>query len=42
MFDSLIKWCQIANVSPEKATLIYGGNEKQSRKHGEVIPWNQL
>jgi predicted AAA+ superfamily ATPase len=42
MFDGLVKWCHLAGVSPELGTLIYAGEENQTRKQGKVLPWNLL
>lgn len=42
MFDGLIKWCNWAEINPEIGSVIYTGEEKQTRKQGNIIPWKFL
>jgi predicted AAA+ superfamily ATPase len=39
MLNGLRWWCRLADQSPESATLIYGGDEKQTRRGIAVQPW---
>jgi uncharacterized protein len=40
-FTSLKKWNVLADVHPEKGYVIYGGNEVQKRKNGNVVGWQK-
>jgi uncharacterized protein len=42
MFDSLIKWCDWAEISPDSGTVVYGGEEEQIRKQGILLSWKRL
>jgi uncharacterized protein len=37
---SLTYWRTLANVEPEDAYLIYGGDENQMRREGNVLSWS--
>jgi predicted AAA+ superfamily ATPase len=41
-FDSLKQWQALAKDEAEKSWLVYGGNDRQSRTLGEVLPWNLI
>lgn len=38
-FRGIEYWNKLANANAQHAYLVYGGNEKQIRKHGNVINW---
>jgi len=42
MFDGLQYWSRLSETPPDKGYLVYGGNEKQQRKHGRVVGWSAL
>jgi uncharacterized protein len=42
MFDGLVKWCTWAQINPDSGTVIYAGEEKQTRKQGTIFPWKLL
>ena len=42
MFEGLTKWCNLAGVSPPSGQLIYGGDEKEARKQGNLLSWKLL
>ncbi|HXF28329.1 MAG TPA: DUF4143 domain-containing protein, partial [Chlamydiales bacterium] len=42
LFDGLTKWCALAQISPEKGTVIYAGGEDQMRKQGRILSWKYL
>lgn len=39
MFDGLRRWQQISGTPPEASTLVYGGDERQTRHGMAVRPW---
>ena len=39
-FSHLTYWRTLANVEPEYAYLIYGGDENQMRREGNVLSWS--
>ena len=41
-FKNLLYWSKLSEGDPKQSVLIYGGNEKQSRSNGSVIPWNHI
>lgn len=41
-FTGLRKWQSWAGAEAGKSYLIYGGDENQTRKEAEVVPWRQL
>ncbi len=42
MFDSLKKWCEWAEMDPGSGTIIYAGDENQTRKQGHILSWKSL
>lgn len=42
MFEGLVKWCELAELSPQSGTIIYGGTEKQVRSQGNILSWKLL
>ena len=40
-FTALSEWNKITNTNPEYNTVIYAGNQKQTRPYGKVIGWEQ-
>ncbi|KKQ12017.1 MAG: hypothetical protein US22_C0005G0006 [candidate division TM6 bacterium GW2011_GWF2_36_6] len=38
-FDGIGYWCDIAQVNPEKAYVVYGGTQEQSRASGNIVSW---
>ena len=42
MFEGLTKWCELASLPHHSGTIIYGGEEQQSRKQGKVLSWKLL
>ncbi len=40
-FHGLQYWSKIAEQDPSRAVLIYGGDRKEQRAHGQVLPWHQ-
>jgi|688.fasta_scaffold44791_6 predicted AAA+ superfamily ATPase len=42
MFDGLARWSSMTNSALENGVLIYGGHEKQKRKYGQVLSWQNL
>lgn len=41
-FDGLMNWNNISGTSPENNSLIYGGDEAQTRSKGSVFGWRHL
>jgi predicted AAA+ superfamily ATPase len=41
LFDGLRWFCRQTDLSPADCTLVYGGEEGQSRSAGRVLPWNR-
>ena len=41
-FSGLHKWLAWAGAEAGKPYLVYGGDESQERKDGEVVPWRRL
>lgn len=41
-FDGLIKWCTLAGQPENSGTLVYGGDEKQTRNQGNILSWKLL
>ena len=41
-FSGLRKWLSWAGPEAGSAYLVYGGDESQERKEGQVVPWRQL
>jgi len=41
-FRDLSDFCQFSGTSPENAYLIYGGDENQIRREGNVLGWSSL
>ena len=41
-FEGLNYWNKLAKNIPENTFLIYGGNENQIRRHGQIISWKNL
>jgi len=41
-FSSLRKWLSWAGAEAGKPYLIYGGDECQERREGEVVPWREV
>lgn len=42
MFNTLAYWEKISKRKNLLKTLVYGGNEKQTRRAGEVLPWKEF
>lgn len=42
MFNGLVKWCDLAQISPSSGTIVYAGEEKLERKQGKVLSWKML
>jgi hypothetical protein len=42
MFKGLTWWEQVSGKQNLSKTLVYGGNERQTRSLGEVLPWNEF
>ena len=42
MFNGLIKWCDLAKIDLGSGTLVYAGEEKQTRSQGNILSWKQL
>jgi predicted AAA+ superfamily ATPase len=42
MFETLTKWCALAQIPTDSGLVVYAGTEKQHRKQGTFFPWNQL
>lgn len=40
-FDTIAKWSSIAEKSPEKAYVVYGGEQFFSGYKGNLVPWSQ-
>ncbi len=41
-FKSLSYWCELSKTPPENAYLIYGGDENQVRREGNVLSWSSF
>lgn len=41
-FHGLRYWCELTNTPSERAYLIFGGNENQTRRDGNVLGWSSL
>ena len=41
LFSGLKWFCSHTGLSPENCTLVYGGDQEQSRSAGHVLPWKQ-
>jgi hypothetical protein len=41
-FTSLSRFCEIANISPALAYVVYGGIEDQKRQTGHALSWKRL
>ena len=42
MFDGLLWWENLSKRKNLSKTLVYGGNERQTRNMGEVVPWKDF
>jgi hypothetical protein len=42
MFNGLTWWEQVSGKQNLSKTLVYGGNEMQTRNAGEVLPWKEF
>lgn len=42
MFEGITKWCHLAGMAPSHGTIVYAGEENQSRKNGRVLSWKNL
>ena len=42
MFDGLLWWENLSKRKNLSKTLVYGGNERQTRSMGEVVPWKDF
>lgn len=42
MFENLAKWCHWAEVDPGIGTVVYAGDENQTRKQGKIQSWKNL
>ncbi|MGC1878721.1 MAG: ATP-binding protein [Rhabdochlamydiaceae bacterium] len=42
MFDGLVKWCHWAEIPPGSGTIVYAGEEKQTRQQGNILSWRFL
>jgi predicted AAA+ superfamily ATPase len=40
-FDSLTKWNEIADASPQNGYVVYGGEHKQKRSVGNLVGWQE-
>ncbi len=41
-FSALAKWAKLAGHAPSKGILVYGGDQSQTRKEGQVVSWRNL
>lgn len=41
-FDGIAKWCQWAELPPNSGSVVYGGDENQTRLQGTLLSWKQL
>ena len=41
-FEGLSKWCKLAEYDQSKAYLIYGGDQNQKWKKGQVVSWRDI
>jgi predicted AAA+ superfamily ATPase len=41
LFDGLRWFCSHTDLPPENCTLVYGGDQTQTRSAGRVLPWRQ-
>ncbi len=41
-FDNLQYYQKLSGIETKNSFVVYGGDQKQSRSFGKVIPWNQL
>jgi predicted AAA+ superfamily ATPase len=42
MFDGLVKWCHLSETDPGSGSVIYAGEDQQTRKQGHIISWKLL
>ena len=40
--EGLVLFCNLSGTDPKNAYLIFGGDEKQVRREGNVIGWSWL
>lgn len=41
-FEGLVRWQELAGDRSLRPHLVYGGQERQSRRHAEVVPWTKI